>query len=56
MEKVRCQRTKFSVKKAVVGSVIAGPAGMLVGGVMGNKKYTYKCSECGFVQEPDSLV
>lgn len=56
MKKARCQRTKFSVKKAAVGSLFGGPIGMLIGGALGNKKYTYRCSNCGFEQEPDSLV
>lgn len=56
MEKASYQRTKFSIKKATIGSVVAGPLGMLVGGSLGNKKYTYRCNECGFVIEPETLV
>ena len=56
LEKIRCQRTKFSIQKAVVGSLVGGPIGMLIGGALGNKKYTYRCSECGFEQEPDSIL
>ena len=56
MEKSSYQRTKFSVKKATIGSLIGGPIGMLFGGCLGNKKYTYKCSKCGFEIQPEKLV
>lgn len=56
MVKSKQQRTKISVSKAVVGTCVAGPLGMLVGGLMGNKKFTYKCTECGFEKEPDTIV
>lgn len=56
MVKVRQQRTKFSPSKALAGSLIAGPLGTLVGGLLGNKRITYRCTECGFIQEPDKLV
>ena len=56
MVMIRQKRTKFSPSKAVAGAFIAGPLGTLVGGLIGNKENTYKCTECGFVQEPDKLL
>lgn len=56
MQRASCQRTKFSVKKAVVGSLIAGPLGTVTGGFIGDKKYSYRCNECGFIQKADTLV
>ena len=56
MVKAKLQRTKFSPSKALAGSLIAGPLGTLVGGLLGNKRITYRCTECGFIQEPDKLV
>lgn len=56
MVKASQQRTKFSVSKAIVGACIAGPVGLAIGGCIGNRKISYKCTECGFVQEPDTLI
>ena len=56
MEKASQQKTKFSMSKAFIGTFLAGPLGMLVGGAMGNKKITYRCEECGFEIEPDTMV
>lgn len=56
MVKASQQRTKFSASKAVVGTCIAGPLGLVVGGCIGNKKITYRCTECGFEKEPDTLL
>lgn len=50
------QRTKFSVGKAIIGTCIAGPLGLVVGGCIGNKKLTYRCSACGFEKDPDTLI
>lgn len=36
-KKIRCQRTKFSIQKAVVSSLVGGPIGMLIGGALGKK-------------------
>ena len=40
----------FSGKKAAIGAVLAGPIG-LAAGVLGKKKVTYKCSNCGYIIE-----
>ena len=40
----------FSGKKASIGAVLAGPIG-LAAGVLGKKKVTYKCSNCGYIIE-----
>lgn len=56
MVKASQQRTKFSLSKAIAGAFVAGPLGTLIGGLIGNKKITYKCTECGFEQEPDVLI
>ena len=42
----------FSVGKAVVGGLIAGPVG-LAGGALGKKKVSYACRNCGFQHEYD---
>lgn len=49
-KKIDTQRKGFSVGKAVVGRVIAGPIG-LVGGALGKKKVFYACGNCGFKHE-----
>lgn len=49
-------RTKFSVSKAIVGACIAGSVGLAIGGCIGNRKITYRCTECGFIKEPDTLI
>ena len=56
MERASCQKTKFSIGKAVVGSFVAGPLGMFVGGMMGTRRYSYRCSQCGFEKLPDELL
>lgn len=40
----------FSGGKAVVGAVLLGPLGLL-GGTLGKKKVTYKCTGCGYTIE-----
>jgi DNA-directed RNA polymerase subunit RPC12/RpoP len=41
------ERKKVGLKRAVVGSVIAGPAGAVMGGLTGKGKGIYKCLNCG---------
>lgn len=41
------ERKKVGIKRAVVGSVIAGPAGAVMGGLTGKGKGIYKCLNCG---------
>ena len=50
MMKVGERTGGFSVGKAAIGAVIAGPIG-LIGGALGKKKVTYKCSKCGYTKE-----
>lgn len=40
----------FSGKKAVVGTLVAGPIGFAAG-ALGKKKITYKCNKCGYTVE-----
>lgn len=56
MVKARQQRTRFSISKAIVGACIAGPLGLAIGSCIGNIKTTYRCTECGFEKEPDTLL
>lgn len=44
------QKKGFSVGKAVTGSVLLGPVGLL-GGALGKKKTMYQCQNCGYMQE-----
>ena len=40
----------FSGGKAVAGAVLAGPVG-LAAGLLGKKKVTYQCNNCGYIVE-----
>ncbi len=40
----------FSVGKAAIGAVIAGPIGRAAG-ALGKKKITYRCPRCGYTVE-----
>ncbi|MBQ6600307.1 MAG: hypothetical protein IIX36_01560 [Clostridia bacterium] len=40
----------FSGGKAAVGAVVAGPVG-LAAGLLGKKKVTYQCPDCGYTVE-----
>ena len=51
-KKVDVTKKGFSVGKAALGTVIAGPIG-LAAGALGKKKSTYACSKCGFKHEYD---
>ena len=42
----------FSAGKAAAGAVLVGPIG-LAAGALGRKKYTYRCSKCGFMRSYD---
>lgn len=56
MVKASQQRTRFNVSKTVVGACIAGPLGLAIGACIGNTKTTYRCMDCGFEKEPDTLL
>ena len=49
--KVDVSHKGFSVGKAVVGGLIAGPAVGLLSGSIGKKKVCYCCGNCGFTHE-----
>lgn len=40
----------FSVGKAAIGAIVAGPIG-LAAGALGKKKITYICNKCGYTVE-----
>lgn len=40
----------FSVTKSIVGTVFAGPIGIVAGG-LGKKHVTMACRDCGFIHE-----
>lgn len=42
----------FSIGKAALGAIVAGPMGVAAG-ALGKKKILYQCSECGFTKEID---
>lgn len=50
-KKVATDTKGVSAGKAAVGAVIAGTAGGIVGGALGKKVDTYRCSKCGFTHD-----
>lgn len=50
MKEVSRKHGGFSVGKAAVGAVVAGPIGIAAGG-LGKEKVTYQCDTCGYIIE-----
>lgn len=55
MKQENKEREGFSVVKAGLGAFFAGPIG-LAAGLLGHKKITYKCDNCGYTLERNTLI
>lgn len=49
--KVGTSKKGISAAKAAAGTALAGTAGGVVGGALGNKVDTYRCAKCGFTYD-----
>ena len=50
MKPISERKGGFSLGKATVGAVVAGPIGVAAG-MLGKKKIQYQCGHCGYIIE-----